>query len=72
MPELKDGGWGEKIHLGTDVLGLGLSFAVTVEDLYQSFKKRLMDELVVAKPFVNLNVPPARTNLILMDKDKTL
>lgn len=43
--EPKDGGWGEIINLGPHNGFLG-GPSITVENLYQSFKKRLMKEVV--------------------------
>ena len=68
---LKDDGWGEKITLGQDILGLGFCPTITVEALYQDFKKRLMDELTVGGkgygPLWIHNDTPA----ILIDKEQT-
>lgn len=40
------------------------------ERVYQAIKKRLMDELVVGEPYVNLDLPPTPTNLVLIDREK--
>ena len=71
MVDLKDGGWGEIIELGRTppFAMLGGRPTITIELLYQDFKKRLMNELIVGIK----DGYPATINdmpLILSDKEK--